>query len=418
MPNIWKLDETHSSTDPASQEAWLAPTSVSESMEEMRGYALNTSSGVTLNFSGDGSSLNTGSKSIAVTKTGMGGGVNGEGGNGWHLVGNPYPSPIDWNAIAAGLPAGVSHTVAFYYPTNQWAGGFGFYHPIAGPSGAYPHNRYIPSSQSFYLNTTSNATVTLNNSYRTVSSAAMGTSFYKKTEKTPNTNPIVRLSGIYNGPNSGYKDETVVFFNEIATTTFNYQTDAQKFMNTDPTIPNIYTIKDNRNLAINGLPEITDNLIVPIGFDVQLEGDYSINAKEIGNIDPATTNVYLEDLAKNVSQDLIVNPNYNFKVNPVDKGGRFFLRFKLALATSVETKDTKTDLLYAYSSGKSLFVNYNSSRGETCKFNVTNLQGQIVFEAEQISTGQHIYNLNQAPGCYVVKMVSSNNVSVQKVYIY
>jgi hypothetical protein len=418
MPNIWKLDETHSTPDPSALDAWLAPGSINESMDAMRGYALNITSGLTLNFSGNGAALNNGDKSFNITRTTVGGGATGLGGNGWNLIGNPYPSPINWDLVVEDLPAGVSHTAAFFYPTTQYYGGFGYYHPVAGSSGAHPHNKYIPAMQGFYLNTNNSAAVSFKNSYRTVASEAMGTGFYKSGgAKVKSTRPLIRLSGTFSDGNTGYRDETVVFFDPIAKTTFNPKTDAHKFMNSEPTIPNIYTVKNNEKLAINGLPEITDNLVIPVGYEITLAGTYTISANEITNIDLLTTRVYLEDLAMNVSQDLTVNPDYAFTIKPNDKGSRFFLRFKLT-ETGVEKTIAKADFCQAYSSENSLIVNYNGRNGSTCDVTVYNLTGQVVFSAEDVSSGHHEYRLSQNPGCYLVKMVSDNNSLVQKIYIY
>ncbi len=416
MPNIWELDETHSTPDPASMLAWLAPGSLSDFMKNMKGYVLNTNSGVTLTLDGDGSTLNTGDKSFLLTKTVVGGGAKGDGGNGWHVIGNPYPSPLDWNAIAPNLPAGVSHTICFFNPTSQYYGGFGYYHPITGPSGAYPHNQFIPSMQAFYLNTSATKTITLNNTYRTVTPAAMNTGFYKSDKSPKSKGPMIRLKGTYSDGTTSLYDETVVFFDFRADTVFNGNTDAYKMMNTEPSIPNIYAIKKGVNLAINGLPAVYDGLTVPLGFDVQASGNYSISASKIANFD-SLTHIFLIDVVKNVVQELGINPLYEFKINNYDKGSRFYLRFNVTNTTGIEN-NTNTDIFNAYSCENNLFVNYYNAKNQPCNVSVYNMQGQTIFHADQVYNGKHEFNLNNKPGCYLVKMVTNNNATVQKVYIY
>jgi hypothetical protein len=234
------------------------------------------------------------------------------------------------------------------------------------------------------------------------------------TDKAKSNVPLIKLTGTFLGSANGYYDETAVFFAPVATYGFNPRTDAHKLMNTEQTMPNLYTIKDNQDLAINGLPAITDNLVVPVGFDVWIPGTYKINASEISNVNTHSVNVYLEDLAMNVQQDIVANPEYLFTINPADKGGRFFLIFKLA--GSGLTQLARTDRLNLYTSCNKLFVNNNTK--ETTDITVTNLQGQKVFEVKGLTAGNHQYTLKETPGLYLVKMVSNNIVKTQKIYIY
>jgi hypothetical protein len=236
------------------------------------------------------------------------------------------------------------------------------------------------------------------------------------TENAKSYLPVIKLTGIFTGSANGYYDETAVFFDPACTYTFNLRTDARKLMNTEQTMPNLYTIKDNMEMAINGLPEITDNLVVPLGFDVRIQGMYKIIASEISNIDSQSVQVYLQDLAMNVKQDLVANPEYLFSINPADKGGRFSLLFRLA-GSGVHTIES-SDFSTIYSSGHTLYLNNNSNAKETLNLTVTDLQGQKIFETKNVTTGNHQYTLNEAPGLYLVNAVSKHNVKTQKVYIY
>ena len=227
-----------------------------------------------------------------------------------------------------------------------------------------------------------------------------------------NTRPILRLSGTYT--QGAYTDETVLFFDPIASTDFNPKTDAHKLMNTEPTIPNIYSVKNDQKLAINGLPEITDGLVIPIGYDVTLPGTYTISANQIVNFDTLTTKVYLEDLAMNVTQDLMSNPNYMFVINPSDKGSRFFVRFKLTQTGVPQVSKNNVSKVFAV--GNSLYINHNAR--ENADVTVFDIQGRSIFEVKSLNTGLHTYNLNTTPGCYMVRVVSKESVDMQKVYIY
>ena len=120
LSNIWKMDETHSNpNNPTDQAAWKAPTGL-EMMQNMRGYALIFPyAGANLQLSGTENNLNNGNISYNLT----------HGGNGFNFIGNPYPSPMDWNAVANSLPKQVGNTIFFFYPTSYYYGTWGYYNP-------------------------------------------------------------------------------------------------------------------------------------------------------------------------------------------------------------------------------------------------------------------------------------------------
>ncbi|MBA4055240.1 MAG: hypothetical protein C0490_11045, partial [Marivirga sp.] len=93
---------------PASGSSTVAPLNNGE------GYAafVRTTGAIVFDTRG---SLRQGDVSRAVTNSG---GVNG----GWHLLGNPYAAPIDWDAIAPDL-VGVDDAIYFTDNTNNGLGG-------------------------------------------------------------------------------------------------------------------------------------------------------------------------------------------------------------------------------------------------------------------------------------------------------
>ncbi|MBP7497606.1 MAG: T9SS type A sorting domain-containing protein [Bacteroidales bacterium] len=410
MPNIWKMDETHSTPNPAAQGAWLAPNSIDETMTNGRGYALVANSSTVIDISG--AEFNTGDINFNITRTAMGGGAEGTGGNGWHIIGNPYPSPLDWNAVCNDLPAGVSHTATFFYTTSIYYGAFGYYHPIAGPSGSYPHNRYIPSNQGLYINTTVNNTITFKNTHRTVATAALSTTYYKSNKADKKKRPILRVKGTLL-PDNGLNDATVIFFDTVATTTFNGKTDAYKLMNTEPLVPNIYSMKDNKKLSINGLPEITDMLEIPIGFEISTPGAYTIDAYEITNF-PQDVDIFLEDRSSNNVQNLRINPVYTFNINKSADNDRFVIRFELTA-----TKINKTNFINnasIYTSANTLYVNLNTENKLSADVEIYNVQGQKVAESLKAISGSNEYNLNLNKGCYIINLRSDKLNINKKVY--
>jgi hypothetical protein len=82
-------------------------------------------------------------------------------------------------------------------------------------------------------------------------------------------------------------------------------TDSEKRLSTDAKVVNIYSLKENRALAINCKPELSQETSIPLGYSVGASGvgTVKIVATNITGFLP-TYNVVLEDLLTTQSYDL------------------------------------------------------------------------------------------------------------------
>ena len=194
-------------------------------------------------------------------------------------------------------------------------------------------------------------------------------------------------------------------------------------MNTDENVPNIYSkglglglgLGSGEELSIQGMSEFKSDMIIPIGFDVNSSGNYTINAGEILNF-PAGTHVYLEDLTNKVSQDLTLNPTYTFYQATGNSQQATDYRFYLKFVTG---QSTDLSVFEAYSNENLLIVKYltlNPSPNGEGHLSVFNVLGQNVKEL-RMENGELRINLNVAPGTYLVRLVTNDRVYIKKVYI-
>jgi uncharacterized repeat protein (TIGR03803 family) len=90
FPNFFRYNESKVVTSPTNfnvfEKGWESPASLAENLQVGRGYILNLNTNTLVDFKG---SLNGGTINIPITK---GTATN----SGWNLVGNPYPSSLDW----------------------------------------------------------------------------------------------------------------------------------------------------------------------------------------------------------------------------------------------------------------------------------------------------------------------------------
>ena len=144
------------------------------------------------------------------------------------------------------------------------------------------------------------------------------------------------------------------------------------------------------------------------------EGKYTIKAKSI-KILPANLHVYLIDMLNSISQDLTLNPAYEFTMNQTEDNNRFYIKF--AEATGINSLNNKSEIFNAYSNDKTLYVNFYSMDGGKGQLSIYNMAGQIIRQPQLISSGQYNIELNQPTGIYLVRMITDKKVYVKKVLI-
>lgn len=321
---------------------------------------------------------NTGSKSFAMTKYGLG----------YNLIPNPYPSAIDWDASSGWDKSVASDNSIFIWNHSNMQ--FATYNGFIGVNGG---SRYIAPCQSFFVSSQGNGNIVMNNSVRVHESTT-----YLKSGTIPDN--LIRLK--VSGTTNSFNDETVVYF-----TTNPGSEGSEKWMTSEATAPSLYSEKYSKNYAINILPKTSQNQTVPVKFTAGVDGNYSIKATEIGVFDNVST-IILEDLKTGTTQNLQSHPIYNFTSSKTDDASRFLLHFN----TSTSIEENQSLKPYIYESDNTVYI-----RGKVDQVMVYNILGQVVKSVNSTEDYSSIDLNGQAPGSYVVKVVVNNQVYTEKVVI-
>ncbi|MDO9255930.1 MAG: T9SS type A sorting domain-containing protein [Bacteroidales bacterium] len=321
-------------------------------------------------------------------------------GNGWNLLGNPFPSAMDWNYITTnGLGDGMDNALYYYDNATQ---NYFYYIQLPGEtsSSVGSGQRYIPAMQGFMVHakTTGTKEVTINNDSRT----HLGQSVYYKSADAASNIISLKVSA------NGYEDEAFIHFNEGATTAFDGEYDAFKLKSYSVKVPELYTISsDGSELAINGLPETASKSSIPVYFRTSLDGDYllSVNLQNLTN-----DIVFITDNKLNQVQDLSLNHEYSFNATTTDEPNRFTLSF----GTLGLDKPTQSKLDMYTTAGK---ININGVEGKADVI-VRNMMGQAVQRNTLSgSTLQSIDSGKLPSGVYVVSVVSGKQTVSGKVVV-
>ncbi|MEZ5148706.1 MAG: T9SS type A sorting domain-containing protein [Bacteroidales bacterium] len=304
--------------------------------------------------------------------------------NGWNLVGNPFPSSIDWGS------AGISKTNVGGSTYRLDAGGSGSWAVWNGTVGTNGATQYIASGQGFFVSVNDDGSTTGSLTFGNAARVHDNTTFFKA---EPADIVKLRVSG------NGFTDETAVYFRSEASIGFDNQMDAYQIPSLEESAPYIYSC-GNGGMSINVLPEVqTVPLNVNIGTQ---EGNFTIDLVKNGEFE----NLYLEDVATGIVTDLNA-ASYDFEFIP-GLESRFNLHF-----SPLSVIDNRNELYHIYSFNKDVYVAVPENANGT--ITIYDLMGREVVSTSISNTVNRITLEKSA--YYVVVVLSNETVVTEKVFI-
>jgi len=403
FPTFYEYDESRTSA------GWVSYTNPASVISPLHGYAVNFGSSVAAKTVDVTGVVNNGPLSRTLNNN------NNPYTLGFNLAGNPYPSPIDWDATAGWTKTNIDDALYYFKASgDEYSGTYGAY--VNGISSDGKATNIIPSMQGFFVHVSNGVfpvtgTLAMDNRVRITDHTH---SFLKSAGK--NTIPLLRLIAGFSGDTTSY-DPLAIYFDEKATAEFESRLDAYKLMNTTPLRPNLYSIiPGGDNLAINALPLMQDSLlIVPIGLKIAKNGSITFRITDISNL-PSETNIFLHDEVKGTDQVLNLHKEYNIYLAAGEYNNRFSLRFVKG-TTDIPESRPGTDLLNMYNSKGSLIADIKGLSGNKGTIIINNIAGQIVFRKEIYEAGYHDFNPQLINGMYIVNFITGNIRDTKKIVI-
>lgn len=398
--NLWRYNETVVSSN--NMDGWNAMTSLTASLAPLAGYALYFWGTTTIDM--NGTYNHSYAPSITLTNTVSSNPLA----DGWNLVGNPYPSTLDWSA-SGWTKTNLDNAIYFWNPsTNSYAS-------FVNSAGTNGGTQYIPAMQGFYVHVTNpgSGTLGMTNDVRT---SMVARNFREDGEEESSAISLKIASG-------NFSDETVLKISSNSSANFDNSYDAYKLMNSGKT-PSFYSNLAGIDYSINTFPLDVEDKIIPLKLGVGFSGTYNLKSKELGFFDNGIS-VLLEDKLMKRVVDLRSNPQYTFSIAMGDTTSRFFIHI-----TKEESAETITSKLVGNSNQEIAISQINNSLiihggGSLEKEAIDyiylyNTNGQIRKQITNVKFEDGIYTMDiesSNPELQIVKVVVGKKVYVGKVLI-
>ncbi|HET6244958.1 MAG: T9SS type A sorting domain-containing protein [Bacteroidetes bacterium] len=307
--------------------------------------------------------------SLPVTYTPSSAGASQDG---WCMVGNPYPSTINWDA-PGWIKTNVANAIYIWNSSNQQ------YAVYQGGLGINGGSKFIGSSQAFWVQTYgSSPALSLTENVKASNDKFL---------KTGSTNLNILKFSI---EGNSFKDETIINFDASSSLAFEPNLDAKKLFSFNSIVPSITTVADSMDLSINYLPDLFENISIPIKVLTGVSGNHAINIDK-SEFSGKFTCIVLEDLVTGTFINLNSTASYSFNLNDTTSAPRFLLHLKPALQNQIKPVSCAN-----YFDGA---IKVSGKPGDILNFTWTDASGNTI----KTTTGANNDSINDlSPGIYFI----------------
>lgn len=367
-----------------------------------KGYAVRadmTTGSIERTFTGE---LNTGDIAIPVYYSDS---STSPGQFGYNIVGNPYPSAIDWFAFKADNASILSGTM--YVWRQQALGGINHASSYIALNslGTVPYeaaNEFIGSAQGFVVKTNATSNVVFKNSHR----VSNNQQFFRNSNDSNRRalgNSWLKLEGTTN------KSTILIGFNSNATTAFDNDYDGIFIGGTDPL--QLFSLNGTEKLLINGQPELTapNDTSIPLGIKAAVTGNYTISIEE-EFIGPEYL-IKLEDTQATTITDLRIS-DYTFAVNSTDEDtSRFIIHYEYDTTLGITNVLDEKDFKIFFDNDEQLNIIVEGGKQLPESFDIYDMSGKLLF-TDMYSSLTNTQNI--ASGIYLIRLNYKNLGTVSK----
>jgi hypothetical protein len=296
---------------------------------------------------------------------------------GFNLLGNPYPSSIDWDASgwqAARNLTNVYDAIYIYDPALT-ASTSGMTYPtyLTGVGGTNNGSNIIRSGQAFFVNAAASASISFLEAYK---STTVTGGFFRSA--------LPEMMRVTYMQNNEHLDDIIINFNDDAQADFDPRFDAIS-MGGDAN--GLASFKNADRLAIHTRPTAVGDDSVALSVRNTTTGNYQLKFSEMEGF-ATSTNITLLDkflnVQYNVKQDSIINFDITTDVN--SKGDDRFWLFYNNKSTGINQQALVKNKINVYPNPASSVINLSlklvANQKSTYSYNIYNQLGAMVQAGE------------------------------------
>ena len=304
---------------------------------------------------------------------------------GWHLLGNPFPSAIDWT-----LGDWDRHNIIG--GPVIWREEYASYSPVLD---------IIPAMNGFMIQTSGNGSLKI-----PAGSRVHDATPWYKSEAKPGTHSLIRLTA--HDPAGKTAQETLVRFLPDATAQFDTLYDTPYMAGY---APEFYSLAGDIPVSLNSLPETGHETEIPLAFlsNSSRKASFFIEL----NHAPHGMPLYLEDHQTGTIHCFGEEGAYHFTADPSDPPHRFVLHAGKDLPTgTAATGETTCVDPRAWRYDDILYVETNRA---DITVEVIDLMGRVILKKQLSGAGTHQLGFRQKPGVYVVRITTPKGIYTTRI---
>ena len=365
FPRLFAYDETT---------GWSQITT-DGSLTDLQGYATRVGSDQAVLY--NGSAFFDGTLNYSLTNSG----------NGWNLIGNPYPTTIDLDAVLD-RNSSLIYDAAWIRTNLQYATW-----NSTSDIGSNGGTQYMSKMQAFWVLCESPGSFSFEDTDKNTETVNLLKS------ATPELKPTLRVEV----SNNDAGDEAILAVRVGAAEYFESFDTQKKFGSASAEI--FFELETGEQLTANVIPFVPEEGFYRLGIRTKSTGDYQFRIKEFIDY-PETTEVYLEDRRTGALHRVEENLTYPFHIEEGTISDRFLISFRNTSAVGVDPTNLALETPRIYSYLSTLYIHSGSFGTDPITLRVFDLKGREVFQQEFSGAIQYSQLFHELPGIYITRLSS------------
>ncbi|AWI25957.1 YDG domain-containing protein [Flavobacterium pallidum] len=330
-------------------------------------------------------------------------------GQGYNMIGNPYPSPMSATAFLTANPA--LGTLYFWTHFNQAAASGENYATFnstgaASASGSAAPNGFIQTGQGFVVNVASGTTVSFTNAMRADNH---GNQFFRNGNVADTEDGRIWLNLNVNGSKIS---QMLVGYIEGATNALDLAFDGKSIEGQSSAI---YNLIDNTPYTIQGkaLP-FADTDVVAMGFRAMTDGNFTISLDHVDGLFSQGQDIFIKDNFTGIYHN-IKDGGYTFATTAGNFANRFEIVYQNAPLNVTPILDANSIVIYKQNG--QLVINAGSILMDDIK--IFDIRGRLLFNRNGINAANYMVSQFTAEQqLLIVQITSVDGKTVNKKTAY